>query len=196
MALTKVGPKIAPVLTLALFVLGGMAVRDVTNNAPAFNEDLTITGITGDTRLQQTGSMYDEGTYLMQIGYGYLNADVLSFGGIEGPDEVATLETARERMELARDYLHRSLELNPADAYTWQFYAQALAATGHLAEARQAISYSWELAPTNRRLAFTRIKMIDALRSIDNNANAHSDIYNADKSVLEEYAPRYLEPLG
>ncbi|MFK7876321.1 MAG: hypothetical protein AB8B71_11155 [Paracoccaceae bacterium] len=179
--------------TLALFLLGVLAARNVVDNAPAFQDDLNITSITGASRIRHTPSMYDRGSYLFQIGYGYLNADVLSFGGIEGPTELATMQVAFDRLEKARVYLEESIRLNPSDAHAWQAYAQALGGTGYLEESRQALEKSWNLAPSHKQLALSRIHMIEAIRALVEDPQAHSDIYLSDIAVLERNAPRFLK---
>jgi tetratricopeptide (TPR) repeat protein len=193
--LTRMITKTAPALAVALFAFGVLAVRDVTSNAPAFNEALTHPAITGDVRVGITSDMYDESKYLFQLGYGYLNGDALVFAGIEASDEAASIETAQARYQTARAHLERSVSLDPANGVAWLFYAQALAAVGTPQEASQALKRSWELAPNTARFAFTRLMIVQTLRARLNDKSAFADMVAADKEVLAQKAPRALELL-
>lgn len=183
----------APFSALAFFVVGVIAFRAMSGQAPALQSDLLVEGITGDRRLSNLSDMYDRGSYLFQQGYGYVNADALSFAGIEGPGELASIETAAARFAAAKDLLAESLRHDPANAHAWLAYAQALATTGELEAGRAALVTSWELAPTTRRLALNRLFMIDAIRRLADDPAAHDDIYQSDRAVLAEHAPRLLE---
>lgn len=193
--MTKFLSKIAPVFTLALFLFGVVAARGITTQTPAFNQDLTKEAITGGVRTLSLSHMYDEASYLFQLGYGYVSADILSFAGIENPGEAASVEVAAERYETARTYLEDSLRLSPADGVVWQFYAQSLTAVGDPEEAGRALEIAWSLAPNNRRLAVSRIYMIQSLRETLEDATAYQHIVDADKAVLEILAPRVLKNL-
>lgn len=190
--MTSFWSKAAPVSALALLLLSGTAIRGVVGNVPAFQPDLNITAITGRAQLSNTRDMYDHGAYLFQIAYGYLNAEVLLFGNLEPADEIASLETAQTRLEKARDLSRRSLQLDPANAHAWQVHAMSSLAVGTLEEAEAALQRSWELAPTTYRLSLSRIHMIEALRELRQDPEAHADIYAADLRVLARNAPRLL----
>jgi tetratricopeptide (TPR) repeat protein len=185
--------RIAPALPLALFLFGAASLSDVTSNAPALNPSQQQVSITGDTRLRHTPSMYTKSDYYFQLGYGFVNADALSFDGIEGPTELATYDVAVERFTKARDYLAESLRHNPSNAYAWQIYAQALGATGDLKGAVQALNNSWRLAPSNPDLAFSRMNTVEALRVLTNDQSAHKTMYSSDKNVVFEHKPKYLD---
>jgi len=170
-----------------------IAFRAMSVQAPALQPDLRVQGITGDTRLSAIADMYDEGSYLFQQGYGYVNADALSFEGIEGRGEIASVETAAARFATAREVLAESLRLDPANAHAWLAYAQTLAATGDLDAGREALATSWALAPENRRLALNRLFMIRTIRRLTGDPAAHDDIYRSDRAVLAALAPDLLE---
>ena len=119
--------------------------------------------------------MYDAGSYLFQIGYGYLNADALfGFSGVEAPGELASFETAAARLAGAEELFAASLRRDPANAHAWLAYAQTLAARGAFEAARAALITSWELAPTTPRLATGRLFLIEALRDLTNTRRRRS----------------------
>lgn len=155
-----------PAFGLALFGFGVLAFQNVAGSAPAFVTSLQVDGITGDGRLQYTPAMYDRGAYLFQLGVGYVNADALSFGNIEAPDEVASFDVALSRATLAADLLRQSLAFDPSNAHAWTFYARAMASSGDLSQARDAIANSAALAPTTVRLATMRIALLDVIQTV------------------------------
>jgi hypothetical protein len=196
MSLTSFGIKAAPVTSLALFLLAGVATYNVTSNVPAFQPELNITGITGYTRLAHTPAMYDHGAYLFQTAYGYLNADALPFAGTEETGEIVSSAVAAERLNKARDYAEQSLRLDPANAHVWQVYAHSLFAVGTVAETGSALQTSWELGKTTKRLAVARVYLIDAMRDFTGDHTAYSEIYTSDIEVLTQNAPRFLPSKG
>ncbi|KPQ20572.1 MAG: Tetratricopeptide repeat-containing protein [Rhodobacteraceae bacterium HLUCCA24] len=174
---------------LALFVLGIVAFRAMVAQAPAFDEELQVEGITGDTRLANRAAMYDEGSYLFQIGYGYVMSDALSFAGIEAPDELATAAVARARFQRAKSLLEESLSVDPANAHAWMSYAQSLASTGDIEGAARAMETSWQLAPTTHRLSVPRLTMINLVRQSTGASTAYEDIVRSDTAALEYHSP-------
>ena len=142
--------------------------------------------------------MYDRGAYLFQLGVGYMNADALSFAGIEAPDEVATTETAGARAAQAETYLTDSLRLDPANAHAWTTLAQALAVQGKVPEARDALLQAAALAPTNPRSATARallLRTFDTLSedgSVDALTEEERAVLERDLVVLETLWPRTL----
>ena len=183
----------APLSALALFALGLIAFRAMAAQAPAFNEDLKVTGITGDTRLSSPTDMYDRGDYLFQMGYGYVMADALTFAGIEAPTEVASLQTARERFERARDLLAESLRQDPADTFTWLYYAQTLSALNNVAGTQMALEMSWRQGPNTHPLAHRRLSLATFLREQRSDPDLYETEVEADRKSLETYNPRLLE---
>lgn len=179
----------APIPALALLAIGVIAMRVVTAQAPALREELQVEGITGDTRLRNLSAMYDAGSYLFQMGVGYLNADVLSFAGLEAPDTVASFETAAERLFRAETLLEASLRRDPANAHAWLAYAQSVAARGAFDIAEAATVTSWRQAPTNSDLAVRRLYLIETFRDLTDSAEAMAEIYESDLAVLREWAP-------
>ena len=185
-----------PVLALAFSVFGGLAFWTATGSAPAFVAELQRPGITGGGRLQYTSAMYDRGAYLFQLGVGYVNADALSFGGIEASDEVATAEVAENRAMLAETYLTESLRLDPANAHAWTALAQAMALQGKLQTARDALLRASELAPTNPRSATARVILLQTVSSLAEDSPVPSltareqALLDEDLAVLKAVWPR------
>lgn len=182
----------APIPALGLLVLGLVSFRIVADQAPAFDEGLLVEGITGDTRLINRAAMYDEGSYLFQMGYGYVMADALSFAGIEAPDEIASTDIARQRLERAETLLEDSLRHDPANAHAWFYYAQALAAVSDIGSARNALETSWYLGPTTHRLSLPRLFLIQTIRSITGDDTAYVEIEQADLELLGIHQPNTL----
>lgn len=180
----------APVSALVLLGLGLVAFRTVSAQAPALREDLQVEAITGSERLRQTAAMYDAGSYFFQVGYGYLNADALSFAGLEAPDEVAPVETALARVATAEGLFAESLRRDPANAHAWLAYARTLSTRGAFEEAERALVTSHELGPTTWRLAYDRIFLIDTLRTLTGEEGALNDIRASDLAVLRTHEPR------
>lgn len=190
------GRKVAPVVSLALLLLGGTAIRGVVSDAPAFQPELNITSITGSSRLANTNEMYDHGAYLYQIAYGYLNADLWALAYSETLGARPTFEQAQENMQKAREFSRQSLMKDPANAHVWQVYAMSSFATGATEDAKTALQRSWALGPTNKELALSRLRLIDGLRLIVDDPAAFAEIYASDTAVLERNAPRFLNTLG
>lgn len=182
-------------MSLALLLLSMGSVRQVMSHAPAFNQELTITTLTGQTRTSDTTWMYDKGSYLFQAGHGFLYADLVSFAGIEAQDELATVNVARARLEKARDLLKKSINLDPANGHAWQAYAQALMTLGELSLAQDALRKSWELAPHNTLISIKRLYGVHTLRLALEDNMLFADIVASDKAVLSEHAPRSLKNL-
>jgi len=190
-------PRLAPVPALALFALGLIAFRTVALQAPAFREELQAEAITGQSRLRDLSEMYDAGSYLFQIGYGYLNADALfTFSGVEAPGELASFETAAARFARAEELFAASLRRDPANAHAWLAYAQTLAARGAFEAARGALVTSWELAPTTPRLATGRLFLIETLRDLTGEDGALGEIRASDLAVLRRHAPERAASFG
>jgi hypothetical protein len=181
---------VAPLPALALVVVGVIAVRAVTAQAPAFREELQVEGITGDTRLRTLSDMYDEGSYLFQMGIGYLNADVLSFAGLEAPDTIASFETAAQRLSRAETLLEASLRRDPANAHAWLAYAQSVAARGAFDISQAATVTSWHQAPTNTALAVRRLYLIETFRELTDTPDAMAEVYASDLALLRKLEPR------
>lgn len=175
-----------------------LTARLVVRNAPAFTPDLHVESITGQTRLQYTPAMYDLGPYLYQVAYGYLISDALEFGNLESRDQVASIEVAGARIQTARDLLVESLRLDPADGYSWQYLAQAEAALGETAAARQALARSKELAPNTPSLALQRIYLLYGIAELSGVfevpplSSAEREIYVSDLAVLETLSPAFF----
>ena len=180
----------APIPAVAFLVVGVVAVRAVTAQAPAFQESLQVEGITGDTRLRTLSDMYDEGSYLFQMGFGYLSADVLSFAGLEAPDTIASFETAAERLSRAETLLEASLRRDPANAHAWLAYAQSIAARGAFDAAEAATVTSWKQGPTNADLAVRRLYLIETVRELTDTPDAMAEVYASDLALLRELEPR------
>lgn len=185
--------KAAPVALLALLFLSFIFLRGVASNAPALNQNLRVTSVTGQGRLHNTAPMYDQGSYLFQIGFGYVLADTLLFE--EEATGAVSSDIARARFEKARIYLEKSLQLDPANGHTWQAYAQALAVIGDIGDVGVAIRNSWRLAPNDSQLAFRRIYTIDFIGDVTGDASSFAPIVESEKGVLRFHAPRLLKHL-
>ena len=190
------GIYLAPLPALLFLGLGVTAFQKVADQAPALRESLQVETITGSYRLTQTEAMYDLGSYLFQVGHGYLAADVLSFEGLEEPGEVASFETADARMAQAEALFARSLSRDPANAHTWLAYAEALFARGQLESAEDALLRSFELGPTTWRLAYGRLSLLDAMHAIGRDMSGWESRSRSDRATLRRYQPRLLQFLS
>lgn len=145
------------------FVAGLFALLSVLQNAPLFARNLQVTGIGGQTSVPQRAANFDHGPYLLETAIGFVNADFLSYATIEAPDEVASGDTFTARAETAVSLLEDSLARDPASAYAWAYYAQALLFAGHLEAAREALVVAQDMAPHQYYIAFQRLTALEGI---------------------------------
>ena len=149
------------VLCLALLGIGGATLWQVLRGSPAFAPAHRVAGPFGDWRVPLAQAHFDRGEYYRQLGEGYLRADLLLGAGED--DALADAAQAMARASRAEELLHRSLELAPADAFTWASLAWARAIQDRVGDARPAMETSWTLAPYNAPLAMTRLAFAEFL---------------------------------
>ncbi len=132
-------------------------------SVPVTQSDLRRNNVEGGWRIEIGEAMFDQGTYLFQLGYGMINADVSTTGADEGVDPATLIET---RSASAAEYLAESVRLDPGNTYAWAGLAWAHALDGDMAAGRAAMVTSWEIAPNNLQLASSRadfFSMVDGL---------------------------------
>lgn len=135
----------------------------VLSDSPAFVEEARINGVFGEWRTRDNPSLYDRPAYMFQKGYGYLNADLIASEATEAADEVADVQTGTERARKAAELFEASLALDPANAHVWTALAWARVNVDSIAQARQAMLASWELAPNHAELALDRLSFVELL---------------------------------
>ena len=74
----------------------------LSRDMPAFDERARVEGIFGDWRVPVGAALYDRSDYLFQVGFGYLQGDVVASAATEARDELASIETALSRAARAR----------------------------------------------------------------------------------------------
>lgn len=151
------------ILSAALLILSGASVYSALSETPAFDHGSREATVLGDWRVAANAAMYDAGTYHFQRGYGFLAADAILSADTEGRNEIASEETAQDRVLAARDALVTSVNLDPANAHTWASLAWAHARLADDEIAIGALKNSWALAPYNHTLANTRLALIGSL---------------------------------
>jgi hypothetical protein len=150
-----------PVLCLALLGIGGATFWQLVRGSPAFAPAHRVAGPFGDWRVPLAQAHFDRAEYFRQSGEGYLRADLLL--GADGGDALADAAQAAARAAQAEELLRRSLQLAPADAFTWASLAWAQAIRERVGDARRAMETSWSLAPYNAPLAMTRLAFAEFL---------------------------------
>jgi len=169
---------------LATLGLGVFSTLNALGNAPAFNEALRDKNVFGDWRVVFSADMYDQGSYLFQLGHSYLYADALFSADTEGRGEFADMATATERAQKSVSLLKESLNYDPGNAHTWGALAWAYAMLDDIEAARAALATSWELAPYNRQLAERRVGVVASLT--DENFGNHITLTEAERTATQE----------
>lgn len=192
---------LVPLATFGLFVLGATAFSTVASQAPALNEGLQVEGAAGTTRLLDLPSMYDDGKYLYQTGYGYLNAPMTSlvqnFQDTDGTArEIEPFEAIVGYLTQAGTHLEQSLRLDPANAHAWLAYARTQTALEALDRADLALSNSWHLAPSMTSLARKRIPLIGSLRTLREMPDGYAEIRTSDLAVVRQHTPGLADRLA
>ena len=194
---------IVPALAGALLAFSFYQTSTVIRQAPAFAEGLRTEGIAGGKRTQDTTAMYAYSDYLFQTAAGFVNADAYSFATIEAPNEIASFDVVLDRQTRAADLLSLALTHDPANAYIWLVFAQALGATGRIEQALSALARSQDLSPTMPRLAYQRSWIFWALLEMASDSEIESKVvdqyrrrYEADRSLALEWPDAKELPPG
>jgi len=186
---------------LGLAAVSALAIAGALAGAPAVHPDARETGVFGDWRVPVVAALYNRSDYLFQLGFGYVQADLLASGATENRDEIADFDTALARARRAEELLSESVRLAPANAYGWAYLGWSRALSGNLSGATEAFERSWVLAPHNLRLAPTRLGFYGLLTGLDIPAARQietGDISAAarrDLLVLSRWRPRYRDAL-
>ena len=181
---------------LAILAIGLLSLSDLLRNLPVFDQASRVEGIFGDWRIPRKTGLYDRSEYLFQVGFGYLQGDVVASAVTEDRTELASKETALERAKAARAALEGSARLAPGNAYTWGFLGWAHAMEGNIEGAVTALEVSWTLAPYSAQLAPARINLLEALIKIDEDILSLPEVRAGaakDLAVLQKYDARYLK---
>jgi tetratricopeptide (TPR) repeat protein len=159
-----------PSLGLALFLFGTLATAGLISQAPAFNAEIRTRGVLGEAQNDYAPAMYDRAQHLSEMGYGYMHGDILiGLSGAEALGLEEGIEASMARFSTASDLFEESLRLDPANGFTWLFYASVLVGTNEIETARRAFKHSWETAPTSVQAARRRIPFatqLDALLQV------------------------------
>ncbi|MEM6741334.1 MAG: hypothetical protein AAF646_14585 [Pseudomonadota bacterium] len=169
---------------LSLLLPALVAYNSVIHQAPVFNDQLLLAGVTGGSRLRHIPAMYDRGAYLFQTGSGFLNADLALLDGEGGDVGAASYEVATARLELAATYLTESLRFDPSNPLAWQGLAQASLALGDLHNAEGSYLRSVALAPHHVDLALARVFFVSELRETLGTPAAYASNYERDLLVI------------
>lgn len=159
--------RLVGLLTVTLLAAGGYSAARIVSGTPAFNTVLRQDTVYGDWRTGYSTDMYDQGSYLFQLGHGRVMADLLFSEDTEAIGEIADVDTAFARAEEAVEFLQQSLALDPANAHAWATLAWAAAMISDPELTHQALGNSWALAPYNRQLADRRVSLVATLTSPD-----------------------------
>lgn len=181
---------------MALLALGIVSFFALVRDLPVFEKSSRVEGLFGDWRVPVTIGLYDRSEYLFQVGFGYLQGDVVASSVTEARDEIASMETARGRAVAARSALESSAFLAPGNAFTWGFLGWARAMEGDTVGALSALEVSWSVAPYNFQLAPARVNLLEVLVDIDPRVLSWREVRAAaarDLSLLQKYDRRYLE---
>ena len=157
--------RLVGLVTVTLLAAGGYSAAKIVSGTPAFSTALRQDTVYGDWRTGYSADMYDQGSYLFQLGHGRVMADLLFSEDTETIGEIADAETAFARAEEAVDLLQQSLALDPANAHAWATLALAATMISDLDLAREALANSWALAPYNTQLADRRLSLVSTLTS-------------------------------
>jgi tetratricopeptide (TPR) repeat protein len=163
---------------------------------PVFDQSSRVESIFGDWRIPKKTGLYDRSEYLFQVGFGFLQGDVVSSAVTEGRTELASLETALQRAKAARAALEESTRLAPGNAYTWGFLGWAYAMEGNVEGAVSALEVSWSFAPYSAQLAPSRLNLLEALIDINENILSLPNMRDGavkDLGILQKFDKRYLE---
>ena len=142
---------------LGLLGASGLAISVALKDAPAFDPAARETGIFADWRVPVAAGLYNRADYLFQVGFGYVQADLLASGVTEERDALAAFEVALARAETAERLLSDSVALAPAHAPSWTYLAWSRSLSGETDAAAAAMEASWALAPHSAQLAPTRL---------------------------------------
>lgn len=181
---------------LAILAIGLFSFSSVVRNLPVFDSSSRVESIFGDWRIPRKAGLYDRSEYLFQVGFGFLQGDVVASAVTEDRTELASIEIALQRAKAARAALDESTRLAPGNAYTWGFLGWAYAMEGNVEGAVSALEVSWSLAPYSAQLAPSRLNLLEALIDIDEEIfslpNVRAGAIN-DLGILKKFDKRYLE---
>ena len=109
-------------LAFALTVLAflGLALASgaqVVRNAPAYNKALRAESVTGDWRVPVSRALYNNGEYLFQLGYGFLQGDSAAL--LLGEGSLPDRDTFLSRVKTSVAYLEKSLTSAPGRVDGW-----------------------------------------------------------------------------
>lgn len=147
---------------LSVIVLAGAVVNFsmVFSSSPAFNSDERLQSLDGDWRVSNMAAHYDKAEYLLELARTYLSdfdrPDDL--GQAEGTPSVMQEPGARIRTALA--LLNQSVRLDPANASSWAYLAQAQGRFYNFGAMRDSLQRSWDLAPNDVQLAQLRLELL------------------------------------
>ena len=187
---------LAALPSLVLLAIGVVSLIAVARDLPFFDKSSRVEGLFGDWHVPVTTGLYDRSEYLFQVGFGYLQGDVIASSATEARDELASLETALGRAEAARSALESSAQLAPGNAYTWGFLGWARAMEGDADGALRALEVSWSVAPYNFQLSPARVNLLKVLADINPTVLSSPEVRAAavrDLGLLQRYDRRYLE---
>ena len=173
-----------PSLGLALFLFGTLAAAGLISQAPAFNAEIRTRGVLGEAQNDYAPAMYDRAQHLSEMGYGYMHGDILI--GLSGAESLGLeegIESSMARFATAQDLFEESLRLDPANSFTWLFYANVLLGTNEIEKARDAFKHSWENGPTSVQAARRRVPFATQLDALLQMRNGQRNQY--EKAMIE-----------
>lgn len=178
-------------LAFGCAIASAAALWAVSQSAPALTPSLRSDGLFGDWRTVRPAALYNDADYAYEIGFAYLQADLLFAEATEPQGELATVETAADRANAAIQYLRRSVEASPGNARAWSALAWAHALAGETGASRAALLTSWSLAPHNTYLATQRLPLYQLLLSETGGADL-ADFARIDARDLKTKRPTYF----
>ena len=189
-----------PALGLAFFFAASAIAMSLVRDLPAFNSAARRPHVNGSGTSPHAPSMYDEGQYLYQRAYGLSNAGMLHLISSGFQDPTDAIQVGIEGRREALHSVRMSLQLDPANAYAWQLYAELLLATD-LPASRAAMLHAHARAPNmlseSRDIAlyYSRLRSMLQVTNGDLAANERAVEIKA-KSRLSKYERRRLKDLN
>jgi hypothetical protein len=168
--MTKAGMSVLVPLA-ALLALGTVSFMQIARNAPAFSPSLRSESVWGDWRVPLSRSLYDQGEYHLQLGYGFLRGDALDL--LAGGTDLPSLEVFEARVSRARELFEMSVASSPGQADAWTGLAWTNVILGDRDEAWQMLRVSWQLAPLSLAEATERLGVVSIL--LDNETSPWPD---------------------
>ena len=189
-----------PAFGLAFFFASSAVAVSLVRDVPAFNSAARLPHVDGSGTSPHAPSMYDKGQYLYQRAYGLSNAGMLHLisSGFQDPADAIQVGIAGRREAL--DSIRMSLQVDPANAYAWQLYAELLLATD-LPASRAAMLRANARAPNmlsaSRDIAlyYTRLRLMLQATN-DNLTTLERAVERTAKNRLSEVERRRLTDLS